>query len=282
MEAMEEANAAGATAFARLTELCGDLKANLDEQAGAATTTMASAPTPPMQLARPPADPLGPDVAVPSGPEEPLPVPTGPPKLLNPDKQLETEIRDKGQVLEKVDKKQVLQEGISEPWDPEHWKQQQLEWSDEKQWDTAGAVDPWSAEQWEEWSMGWSQGGSTEQAKLNSDDEEELHFLHRQAQEYHAFKMRKQMKQQQLLPACSPGASSSSALPPPAQGPARMLPPPASDAASQEAKPKRQRGERRGTRHEWFAGLHKAKKNGPMAEAAYVRANPMPPKAPKH
>ena len=44
-------------------------------------------------------------------------------------------------------------------------------------------------------------------------------------------------------------------------------------------KPKRQRGERQGTRHQWFTALHKARKPGPKAEAEFLKNNPDPKNA---
>ena len=41
---------------------------------------------------------------------------------------------------------------------------------------------------------------------------------------------------------------------------------------------KRGRGERGGKHVKWWSGLHKARKNGPLSEAAYIQQNPHPKK----
>ncbi len=157
----------------------------------------------------------------------------------------------------------------------ESWQGLQSQWQDGWYWHAWGGLDwqGWGWQSWQSWQWhggdwqksswhqdDWQPPGDSqhERKELTAEQAEKYDFLKRMASEYDRLK---QMQQQE-------GAGSSSA-----SGSAQQ---PGND---NQDTPKRQRGERRGTRHQWSTALHKARKLGPKAEAEFLKNNPDPKNA---
>ena len=155
-------------------------------------------------------------------------------------------------------------------------------------WGTSEPKDPWAKDMWDHLHDEWTKDAKAAEEELeppmpeqdmslrdqagNSDDEDMKAFMRKQAEELKNFKrihdakkLKRETSQQPDQHPCAEACTSVQGGKPP----------------KRPRKWSRPRGERRGTRHEWFKGLYKAKRGGEMAEAAYIMANPKPPPAPK-